>query len=65
MKWYESPVPCEGCHKTYALPKPYDDMPTLSRDYCFDCYCLKITNIHKMKEEAKEAAELERRMREE
>jgi hypothetical protein len=65
MKWHESPVPCEGCHKTYALPKPYEECQVLIRDYCFDCYCRKITEIHDAADKANDAAELERRMREE
>jgi len=37
----------------------------LIRDYCFECYCLKMDKIHAMKEESDMAAELERKMREE
>jgi hypothetical protein len=65
MTWYESPVPCEMCHKTYSLPKPYEECQVLIRDYCFDCYCLKMDKIHTMKEESDMAAEEERKMREE
>ena len=62
MTWYESPVPCEGCHKTYSLPRPYEECQVLIRDYCFDCYCLKMDKLHVMKEEADIAAEEERRL---
>ena len=62
---YDAPEPCIKCGRRYKLPKPYNECHILVRDYCFDCYCLKMDKIHAMKEESDMAAELERKMREE
>jgi len=41
MKWYEAPHPCKMCGHEYVLPRPYDEIHPIIRDYCYECYLLK------------------------
>ena len=65
MKWYEAPSPCVACGERYVLPKPYDESHILIRDYCFECYCLKISEIEQEREMNERAMEEERMLSEE
>lgn len=51
MEYYQSPVPCKMCGATYTLPRKYEDTNLMVRDYCFDCYCIKIADIEYDREE--------------
>lgn len=62
---YDAPEPCIKCGRRYKLPKPYNECHILVRDYCFDCYCLRITQIEDEREMNERAMEEERKWREE
>ena len=36
MKWYEAPHPCKMCGHEYVLPRPYDEIHPIIRDYCYE-----------------------------